>query len=580
VALELRAMSMETHVFFRGKLPTKAALSRTMRELGFPFSITPSTGSLEQQSGFMAMKRRGEETGVEFDVYSDHAAVEEFADVGVDVGFERRASLRWGGDFQEAVAGMSAAAALAKLMNGVVFDEAEDRLLSVDDAVAVARKNLQELVKPEDAKHPGTRPADLKRYLKPLLKQRSDLVLIGRLLLIRPVRHIVRGVFFDRTSDKYLFKIHVILRLLLEPGDREFLRGEVDIDHCRVWDPEFPALLFHVLDHDVFSKLANLRRLADVDRDRGRVGEWGIADFHATVEALILAGRRERARELIDSVEAQPGNKERWQTWVRNQRSLLDQDAASLGAAFRLQEEKVAKFHRLGDAWEPSPFPIEVPDAERAQRCDEPPFPARPWIVPPPGLVNAPPTQPGEIAYASRVLRRRSGLVLAVALTRAEAEERHRTRQDYVLAVRRPDENLLVVRHLTWWSPHDPERRRNSCRSFHVELHGSEGLFLHAWIDEEIERPRVLRMWSIDVYRMFDNCNIWNVHNDTRAREMTVRDGRHGLDGYVERPMTDAEFESCEFAEPAFDDFNELWRRVETFLQMEGVDPLRDGTAS
>jgi hypothetical protein len=61
---------------------------------------------------------------------------------------------------------------------------------------------------------------------------------------------------------------------------------------------------------------------------------------------------------------------------------------------------------------------------------------------------------------------------------------------------------------------------------------------------------------------------------------MTVRDRRHGLDGYVERPMTDAEFESCEFAEPAFDDFSELWRHVETFLQMEGVDPLRDGTAS
>ena len=132
-------MSMEAHVFFRGKLPTKAALSRAMKELGFPFSITPSTGSLEQQSGFMPMKRRGEETGVEFDVYSDHAAVEEFADVGVDAGFERRASLRWGGDFQEAVAGMSAAAALAKLMSGVVFDEAEDRILTADDAIAVCR---------------------------------------------------------------------------------------------------------------------------------------------------------------------------------------------------------------------------------------------------------------------------------------------------------------------------------------------------------------------------------------------------------------------------------------------------------
>jgi hypothetical protein len=88
------AVSTETHVFFRGKLPTPAALSRTMKELGFPFSITPSTGSLEQRSGFVPMMMRGEETGVEFDVYSGHAAVEEFADVGVDE-IERR---RAGGD--------------------------------------------------------------------------------------------------------------------------------------------------------------------------------------------------------------------------------------------------------------------------------------------------------------------------------------------------------------------------------------------------------------------------------------------------------------------------------------------------
>ena len=573
-------MSMEAHVFFRGKLPTKAALSRAMKELGFPFSITPSTGSLEQQSGFMPMKRRGEETGVEFDVYSDHAAVEEFADVGVDAGFERRASLRWDGDFQEAVAGMSAAAALAKLMNGVVFDEAEDRLWSADEAIALARKNLQELVKPEDTKHPGTRPADLKRYLKPLLKQRSDLVLIGRLLIIRPVRHIVRGVFFDRTSDKYQFRLWLIVRLLVEPGDHEFLGSEIDIGHCRVWDPDLPALLFHVLEQDVFSKLANLRSLADVDRDLGLGSEQRIAAFGTAVTAHILAGRRERARELIDSFEAQPGNKERWQTWLRNQRAFLDQDAASLGNEARSWEANVAKVHRLGTVWEPSPFPIEVPEAERAQKCDEPPFPAQPWIAPPPGLVNPPPTRPGEVRFASKLLRRRSGLVLVVALTREEAEERHRTRQDYVLAMRRPDESLLIVRHLTGWSPHDPERSRYSYRHFHVELHGSEGRFLHASIDEEIYRLGVLRMWSINVYTRFGRGNVWNVHNDTRASTITIHDYRKAPDGYTERPMTDSEFELCEFAEPKFDDFIELWRRVEAFLQMQGVDPLRDRTAS
>ena len=219
-------MSMETHVFFRGKLPTKAALSRTMKRARlsvFHYAFDRLARAAERlHADEVGAGRRPGSSSTSTTIT---ASVEEFADVGVDAGFERRASLRWGGDFQEAVAGMSAAAALAKLMNGVVFDEAEDKLLSADDAIALARRNLQELMKPEDVKHPGTRPADLKRYLKPLLKQRSDLVLIGRLLLIRPVRHIVRGVFFDRTSDKYLFKLHVIVRLLVEPGGKKVFAG-------------------------------------------------------------------------------------------------------------------------------------------------------------------------------------------------------------------------------------------------------------------------------------------------------------------------------------------------------------------
>ena len=133
------------------------------------------------------------------------------------------------------------------------------------------------------------------------------------------------------------------------------------------------------------SKLANIRSLAEVDRDLGNGNEWKIAGFDATVTALVLAGCGKHAKELIDSFEAQPGNKERWQTWSRNQRALLDRDAASLGGEFRSEEEKIARVHRLGDAWEPSPFSIEVPEVEREQRCDEPPFPARRGLCPRPG---------------------------------------------------------------------------------------------------------------------------------------------------------------------------------------------------
>ena len=84
-----------------------------------------------------------------------------------------------------------------------------------------------------------------------------------------------------------------------------------------------------------------------------------------------------------------------------------------------------------------------------------------------------------------------------------------------------------------------------SYRHFHVELHGSEGRFLHASIDEEVQRPRVLRMWSINIYHRFGYRNVWQTHNDTRARTITIHDNRK--DSYTKRPMTDAEFDLCEF---------------------------------
>jgi hypothetical protein len=63
---------MEVHVLFRGKLPSKPALTRTMRELGFPCAISDK-GSLEQQNGYMPMRVRREESGVEFDVFDGRA---------------------------------------------------------------------------------------------------------------------------------------------------------------------------------------------------------------------------------------------------------------------------------------------------------------------------------------------------------------------------------------------------------------------------------------------------------------------------------------------------------------------------
>lgn len=82
---------------------------------------------------------------------------------------------------------------------------AAGRMAGPAEAAAYVRGYLRTMSAAPSAKEPGTRPADIKRYLKPILDQRDDLVLFGRRLVIRPVRHILRGVFFDRTGDRARF---------------------------------------------------------------------------------------------------------------------------------------------------------------------------------------------------------------------------------------------------------------------------------------------------------------------------------------------------------------------------------------
>jgi hypothetical protein len=580
-------MSMETHVFFRGKLPSKAALSRAMKELAFPFSITPATGPLDAQKGFMPMKLRGGDTGVEFDVFGDRVAIEEFADAGVDASFERRASLRWGGDFQEAVAGMCAAAALAKLVDGVVFDEAEDRLLSIDDAIAVARQNLQRLLQPEEKKRePGTRPADLKRYLKPLLKQRSDLVLIGRLVVIRPVRHLLRGAFFERISDKFRFRLLSFVKPLFSVADGFNFDFCTDLHQAlswKVWEPHFEALLFDVLDEDVFQAVSKITSLAQFDGDLG-LGrlEYFRDRFPVRVAALVLAGQRERAAELIEKELARTEREghEYLHHVAGKQKELLERDVESLCAGFHAKEKRAAEVLKLGDAWEPAPFPAELAAAERARRCDDPPFPTKPWIRPSPRLVEAPPDQVGEVRFARDKLWRKGGVVMVVALTREEAEEKHRTRQHYALAARLPDGHLLVVRHHTGWSPHDPRQPRNpdyvSARTFHLEVYGARGRLLHVNISEDLDRCGVLQMRFLDAYEPVRQDGFWSAHNDFKQRTVTVWDHRDSPTGYAKKPMTDSDLSLCEFSDPGFGDFNDLWQRVARYLQNEGLGRLRD----
>jgi hypothetical protein len=141
-------MSAEMQVLFHGELPGKDAIQRVLQELEFPFAFADMTAPLDAQSGFMPMRFREEETGVEFDLWDGRDAVEDVwqFEEELDPALDRCAAFRWGGNFTEAVAGMCTAAALAKLVNGVVQDEYEDSPLDAEGAIRIARENLKALL--------------------------------------------------------------------------------------------------------------------------------------------------------------------------------------------------------------------------------------------------------------------------------------------------------------------------------------------------------------------------------------------------------------------------------------------------
>jgi hypothetical protein len=147
-------MAMEVHVFFRGELPSKPALTQVMQELGFPLSIAPSEQSLEQHNGYMPMLLNGKETGVEFDVFSGRLAIED--NVGrermgeIDPAFDRCANFRFVGDWNELLCALCGATALAKLVNGVVYDEEHDVLRTIEAAIDEARRTLRIVSKEQD----------------------------------------------------------------------------------------------------------------------------------------------------------------------------------------------------------------------------------------------------------------------------------------------------------------------------------------------------------------------------------------------------------------------------------------------
>ena len=151
-------------------------------------------------------------------------------------------------------------------------------------------------------------------------------------------------------------------------------------------------------------------------------------NVRTAITAFVLAGELDKAVAYVEHQD------DAWKTSgfagiPREHKEHLEhvlKNVEATCAECHANEAEAIKALKLEHVWEPAPFPVELPTDQRTVGTAEPPFVATPWPGRPSWLWQAAPQQPGEVRYAKRWLWRSRDVLLLVALTKAESEERHR----------------------------------------------------------------------------------------------------------------------------------------------------------
>lgn len=218
-----------------------------------------------------------------------------------------------------------------------------------------------------------TTAAQAKRLLQPLLVANPDLSLVGRLLAVRPVDHILRGVFLDATSDRNEFRPVWGAAFLFYPGaafdftwtteiysgiGRRWLIASEGVEDalCGAINREALPLLRQVKTIDDFVSFAAKERFPHTWLDgypyRRALIDVARGDFEAANSLCeFMADRRSRSSfwaEQYDPVLIH--------VWPHIKRT----NKAALAKILREWEFEAVKREKLESIWEPTPFPFEL----------------------------------------------------------------------------------------------------------------------------------------------------------------------------------------------------------------------------
>lgn len=132
-------MALEMYVLSSRQLRSIDEWQRAADDLQFPIKLSNEV-EFHRVRGFLPVLWKGRSTGFECDHWSSADIAEVIAEHRIDPNLKYVLAFRWGGDFNELVAALQAAAAYATATEGVVFDCEEGKVDSAIRTVQIARE--------------------------------------------------------------------------------------------------------------------------------------------------------------------------------------------------------------------------------------------------------------------------------------------------------------------------------------------------------------------------------------------------------------------------------------------------------
>lgn len=219
-----------------------------------------------------------------------------------------------------------------------------------------------------------TTVAQVKQVVQPLLRRNPDLALVGRCVLIKPVRHILRGINLMRSIAPNLFIPAWAVIFVFEPSDGLSLNWGKRI-YKVTWDvtnPDLPEKMCEAIEEQALPLLRPIKTIDDfvgfATKERFRDTYLDLYE-HRKIFVDIARGNFDSARSICDYMATEHAKRrylplkmdEEYDRITKELCPLIAKnDRAGLARLLHKYEEGSIRAMKLEKYWEPTPFPIEL----------------------------------------------------------------------------------------------------------------------------------------------------------------------------------------------------------------------------